>query len=55
VKRLVYVSCHPATLARDARILRDAGFRLVKAAAVDMCPHTGHSEAMALFERVVKR
>lgn len=51
VKRLVYVSCHPATLVRDARTLTGAGFALSKAAAVDMFPHTGHSEAIALFER----
>ena len=55
VKRLVYVSCHPATLARDTRILGDAGFRLARAAAVDMFPHTGHSEAIALFERASRR
>ncbi|MBP6724753.1 MAG: 23S rRNA (uracil(1939)-C(5))-methyltransferase, partial [Halioglobus sp.] len=55
VKRLVYVSCHPATLARDARGLQAAGFKLLRAAAVDMFPHTGHSEAIALFERVSKR
>jgi 23S rRNA (uracil1939-C5)-methyltransferase len=54
VVRLVYVSCHPATLARDARILLQAGFALRRAAAVDMFPHTGHSEAIVLFERKTK-
>lgn len=54
VTRLVYVSCHPATLARDARILLQAGFALRRAAAVDMFPHTGHSEAIVLFERKIK-
>ena len=51
VKRLVYVSCHPATLLRDARVLHNGGLRLTRAAAVDMFPHTGHSEAIVLFER----
>jgi tRNA/tmRNA/rRNA uracil-C5-methylase (TrmA/RlmC/RlmD family) len=51
VKRLVYVSCHPATLLRDARVLHSGGLRLTRAAAVEMFPHTGHSEAIALFER----
>ncbi len=51
VQRLLYVSCHPATLLRDARTLHDGGFTLARAAAVDMFPHTGHSEAVALFRR----
>jgi 23S rRNA (uracil1939-C5)-methyltransferase len=55
VQRLVYVSCHPATLMRDAKVLQKAGFTLRRAAAVDMFPHTGHSEAIVLFERASKR
>ena len=50
--RVVYISCHPGSLARDAGILvRDHGFRLVAAGVMDMFPHTIHVEAMAVFER----
>ena len=49
---IVYVSCQPASLVRDSRIICDNGYRLTRLGIMDMFPQTAHVESMAVFERI---
>jgi 23S rRNA (uracil1939-C5)-methyltransferase len=51
-RRIAYVSCHPGSLARDAKALAARGYRLSEARALDMFPHTHHVELTAMFDRI---
>lgn len=51
-KHIVYISCNPATQARDAETMQKNGYNMVKLSLVDQFPHTSHIEAIAVFEKV---
>mgnify|MGYP004719139793 CR=1 FL=1 len=48
-KKVVYVSCNPATLARDSEALLNAGHQIQRLAMLDMFPHNGHPDSMVSF------
>ena len=50
-ERIVYVSCDPATLARDVKILQEKGYEAKKVAVVDQFCHSGHVECVTLLQR----
>lgn len=51
IPNVIYVSCDPATLARDVKLLHEAGYELIEATPVDMFPNSGHVETVALIQK----
>jgi len=51
-KRLIYVSCHPASLARDLLVLTNNAFELVSVTPLDMFPQTAHLESVSVLQRI---
>jgi 23S rRNA (uracil1939-C5)-methyltransferase len=51
IKKIIYISCEPSTLARDLKVLVEGGYKLVSASPVDMFPHTGKVECVVLLEK----
>ena len=51
-KRIVYVSCNPATFARDAAVLVDKGYRFRAVGVMNLFPHTAHVEAISVFDLI---
>jgi 23S rRNA (uracil1939-C5)-methyltransferase len=50
-KRVVYVSCDPATLARDLQVFRAEGYSIDRALALDLFPQTSHVETVVALQR----
>lgn len=50
-KKITYVSCNPATMARDIKLYQELGYDLKKVQPVDLFPHTHHVECVVLLQR----
>lgn len=52
---MIYVSCDPATLARDLKIMVEKGYDIKLVQPVDMFPHTSNCETITLLEKQIKK